>query len=122
MRRQPNPLLKIGQADHGNRAGEDLYALRDVSFTVEQGEALGIPSTLLRTGIGRNGAGTLAPVRSASESTLLKILSRVTAPTSGQVKVKGRIASLLDAARGTDTRRATGLFKMFANIAISGSI
>lgn len=75
-----NPLLKIGQADHGHRDGEELYALRDVSFTVEQGEVLGI--------IGRNGAG---------KSTLLKILSRVTAPTSGKVKVKGRIASLLEA-------------------------
>ena len=72
-------MLKIGETDHGNRDGEELWALRDVSFTVEQGEALGI--------IGRNGAG---------KSTLLKILSRVTAPTSGKIKVKGRIASLPD--------------------------
>jgi len=64
-RGKPNPMLKIGQTDHGNQDGEELWALRDVSFTVEQGEALGI--------IGRNGAG---------KSTLLKILSRVTAPTS----------------------------------------
>ena len=74
-----NPMLKIGETDHGNRDGEELWALRDVSFTVEQGEALGI--------IGRNGAG---------KSTLLKILSRVTAPTSGKIKVKGRIASQPD--------------------------
>ena len=83
MRGKPNPMLKIGETDHGNRDGEELWALRDVSFTVEQGEALGI--------IGRNGAG---------KSTLLKILSRVTAPTNGRVKVKGRIASLLEVGTG----------------------
>ena len=69
-------MLRIGEKDHGNRDGEELWALRDVSFTVEQGEVLGIPSARLRTGIGRNGAG---------KSTLLKILSRVTAPTSGKI-------------------------------------
>jgi len=82
-RGKPNPMLKIGETDHGNRDGEELWALRDVSFTVEQGEALGI--------IGSNGAG---------KSTLLKILSRVTAPTNGRVKVKGRIASLLEVGTG----------------------
>lgn len=83
MRGQPNPLLKIGEKDHGNRDGEELYALRNVNFTVQQGGVLGI--------IGRNGAG---------KSTLLKILSRVTAPTSGQIKAKGRIASLLEVGTG----------------------
>ena len=82
-RGKPNPLLKIGQEDHGNRAGETIWALKDVSFEVAQGEVLGV--------IGRNGAG---------KSTLLKILSRVTAPTSGRVKVKGRIASLLEVGTG----------------------
>ena len=42
-----NPMLRIGEKDHGNRDGEELWALRDVSFTVEQGEALGIPSITL---------------------------------------------------------------------------
>jgi lipopolysaccharide transport system ATP-binding protein len=65
IRGKPNPLLKIGQTDHGNQDGETLWALQDVSFQVQQGEVLGI--------IGRNGAG---------KSTLLKILSRVTAPTT----------------------------------------
>jgi lipopolysaccharide transport system ATP-binding protein len=83
VRGKPNPLLRIGEKDHGNQDGEDLWALKDVSFTVEQGEVLGI--------IGRNGAG---------KSTLLKILSRVTAPTSGRIKVKGRIASLLEVGTG----------------------
>jgi lipopolysaccharide transport system ATP-binding protein len=83
VRGKPNPMLRIGQTDHGNRDGETIWALKDVSFTVEQGEVLGI--------IGRNGAG---------KSTLLKILSRVTAPTSGKVKVRGRIASLLEVGTG----------------------
>ena len=61
LRGKPNPLLPIGEKDHGNRDGETVWALKDVSFTVEQGEVLGI--------IGRNGAG---------KSTLLKTLSRVT--------------------------------------------
>ena len=82
-RKLPDPYLKIGQADHGNRHGETVWALKDISLAVEQGEALGI--------IGRNGAG---------KSTLLKILSRVTAPTSGKIKVKGRIASLLEVGTG----------------------
>jgi lipopolysaccharide transport system ATP-binding protein len=57
QRGRPNPLLKIGQEDYDNRQGEYIWALRDVSFQVQQGEVLGIPSTLLRASIGRNGAG-----------------------------------------------------------------
>jgi len=102
MRGKSNPLLKIGEKDHGNRDGETLWALKDVSFTVEQGEVLGI--------IGRNGAG---------KSTLLKILSRVTAPTSGQVKVKGRIASLLEVGTGFHPE-LTGRENIFLNGAILG--
>src|SRR5512134_174745 len=102
VRDKPNPLLKIGQQDHGNRAGEELWALRDVSFTVQQGEVLGI--------IGRNGAG---------KSTLLKILSRVTAPTSGRIKVKGRIASLLEVGTGFHPE-LTGRENVYLNGAILG--
>jgi lipopolysaccharide transport system ATP-binding protein len=101
-RGRPNPLAKIGEVDHGNRQGETILALNDVSFKVEQGEALGI--------IGRNGAG---------KSTLLKILSRVTAPTSGEVKVKGRIASLLEVGTGFHPE-LTGRENIYLNGAILG--
>jgi lipopolysaccharide transport system ATP-binding protein len=102
MRGRPNPLLRVGDVDHGNREGEELWALRDVNFTVEQGEVLGI--------IGRNGAG---------KSTLLKILSRVTAPTSGKIKVKGRIASLLEVGTGFHPD-LTGRENIYLNGAILG--
>lgn len=102
MRGKPNPKLRIGEADHGNRDGEEIMALRDVSFTVRQGEVLGI--------IGRNGAG---------KSTLLKILSRVTAPTSGKINLKGRIASLLEVGTGFHPE-LTGRENIYLNGVILG--
>lgn len=102
MRGKPNPRLRIGEVDHGNMDGEDLWALNDISFEVKQGEVLGI--------IGKNGAG---------KSTLLKILSRITAPTSGRVRVKGRIASLLEVGTGFHPE-LTGRENTYLNGAILG--
>jgi lipopolysaccharide transport system ATP-binding protein len=102
QRGKPDPYLKIGETDHGNQLGETVWALKDVNFIVQQGEAVGI--------IGRNGAG---------KSTLLKILSQVTAPTSGIVKAKGRIASLLEVGTGFHPE-LTGRENIFMNAAILG--
>lgn len=104
IRHRPDPLQKIGEPDHGNRDGEYIWALRDVNLKVQQGELIGI--------IGRNGAG---------KSTLLKILSQVTAPTMGQIKVKGRIASLLEVGTGFHPE-LTGRENIYLNGAILGMV
>jgi lipopolysaccharide transport system ATP-binding protein len=102
LRGQPDPLLKVGQESHSNHNGETIWALRDISFEVKQGEVLGI--------IGRNGAG---------KSTLLKILSCITAPTAGQVKMKGRVASLLEVGTGFHSE-LSGRENIYLNGAILG--
>jgi lipopolysaccharide transport system ATP-binding protein len=102
QRGKPDPYLKVGEADHGNRDGETIWALKDVNLSAQQGEALGI--------VGRNGAG---------KSTLLKIFSQVTSPTSGVVKVKGRIASLLEVGTGFHPE-LTGRENIYLNGAIMG--
>jgi lipopolysaccharide transport system ATP-binding protein len=102
QRGKPDPYQIIGDVDHGNRQGEILWALKDINLHIQQGDILGI--------VGRNGAG---------KSTLLKILSEVTAPTSGEVKIKGRIASLLEVGTGFHPD-LTGRENTYLNGAILG--
>lgn len=85
MRGKEDPFALVGQTnDRTQKAkGEYVWALNDVNFEVKEGEVLGI--------IGKNGAG---------KSTLLKLLSQITAPTKGEIKIKGRIAALLEVGTG----------------------
>ncbi|MGV0939593.1 ABC transporter ATP-binding protein [Empedobacter sp. ULE_I140] len=101
---QEDPYLKIGEANDRTQKGDSDYvwALKDINFQVEQGQAVGI--------IGRNGAG---------KSTLLKLLSRVTKPTTGSIKYKGRIASLLEVGTGFHPEM-TGRENIYLNGAILG--
>jgi lipopolysaccharide transport system ATP-binding protein len=100
-REDPNSLVNLETAG-GNSARGRIWALRDTSFKVAQGEVIGL--------IGRNGAG---------KSTLLKIISQVTAPTRGQVKIRGRVASLLEVGTGFHPE-LTGRENIFLNGAILG--
>jgi lipopolysaccharide transport system ATP-binding protein len=81
---------------------QEIWALRDVSFSVREGEALGL--------VGRNGAG---------KSTLLKVLTRITAPTSGRAIIRGRVGSLLEVGTGFNPE-LTGRENVFLNGSILG--
>src|SRR5215218_10776396 len=84
------------------QAEQEIWALRDVSFNVDEGEVLGV--------IGRNGAG---------KSTLLKILTRITTPTTGRAVIRGRVGSLLEVGTGMNPE-LTGRENVFLNGSILG--
>lgn len=95
--------IELGSENKLDTIDEDhVWALRDINLEVQQGEVLGI--------IGKNGAG---------KSTLLKILSQITGPTSGSIKMKGRVASLLEVGTGMH-QELTGRENIFLNGAILG--
>ncbi len=90
-------LVKRLLQPHRRRTAQDLWALKDVSFTAERGETLGI--------IGRNGSG---------KTTLLRLLSGVSAPTEGRVRVNGRVAPLIGIGVGFNSE-LTGRENVFVN-------
>jgi lipopolysaccharide transport system ATP-binding protein len=94
--------MLAGKRKHAVPTKEEFWALDDVSFSIDQGDRVGI--------IGRNGAG---------KSTLLKILSRITEPTKGRIRINGRVASLLEVGTGFHPE-LTGRENIFLNGAILG--
>jgi lipopolysaccharide transport system ATP-binding protein len=95
-------LLKRGSGSSDANAEEELWALKDLSLRVRQGECVAL--------IGKNGSG---------KSTLLKILSRVITPSSGKIRVRGRVASLLEVGTGFHPE-LTGRENIFLNGAMLG--
>ncbi len=104
MRGKADPFLQFGVENDRTIYEESNYvwSLKDINFEVQQGDVLGV--------IGKNGAG---------KSTLLKIISKITSPTTGSIKVKGRIASLLEVGTGFHPE-LTGKENIYLNGAILG--
>ena len=95
-------VKRLFRREDKNSVNQDFWALKDLSFKVEQGDTLAI--------IGRNGAG---------KSTLLKIISRITPPTKGRIKINGRVASLLEVGTGFHPE-LTGRENIYLNGALLG--
>ena len=103
VRGNEDPYLKVGSVNKLDTIdGEYIWALKDINLEIKQGEVLGI--------IGKNGAG---------KSTLLKLFSKVTTPSTGNIKIKGKIASLLEVGTGFHPE-LTGRENVFLNGAILG--
>ncbi len=104
FRGKEDPFLKIGEVNDRSTKGKSniVWSLDDINLDIKAGDSVGI--------IGRNGAG---------KSTLLKVLSQITSPTNGNVKIKGRVASLLEVGTGFHPE-LTGRENIFLNGAILG--
>ncbi|MBU0697438.1 MAG: ABC transporter ATP-binding protein [Bacteroidetes bacterium] len=103
-RGKEDPFLRIGETNDRTTASEGnvVWSLKDINFNIHEGDSVGI--------IGRNGAG---------KSTLLKLMSRITEPTTGKIKIKGKIASLLEVGTGFHPE-LSGRDNIFLNGAILG--
>ena len=100
--KREDPFSKIGVLKDNYIDNNFVYSLQDLSFNIQQGDAVGI--------IGKNGAG---------KSTLLKIISRITSPTKGQIRIKGKITSLLEVGTGFH-QELTGRENIYLNGSILG--